>query len=224
MKHNRDWRRAALGCSFATLSFLAFASCEKAATAVDPARNAPQKDEVTTDVLARVGDVTIKRADLDARIMRLEGAARDRLADPQARRDLLAAMVQAELLALGALRRGYDKAPDAQRAIKQALVTEIVRRDIDESAAAPPVTEAEIADYYAGHPDEFRLPDRVISLPDARAAIRDKIERGRRGQRRQDLVTELRREIPVELHEDRVGGTPTPRPEAHSGSRQDATP
>ena len=98
---------------------------------------------------------TITSDQLAARFAQLPAPLRARLT-PQARRAELDRMVHFELLAQEAAREGLANDPDVIAAKKRVMVEKLLSRI---APSAP--TEAEIADYFQKHQDQFSRPAEV---------------------------------------------------------------
>jgi parvulin-like peptidyl-prolyl isomerase len=91
-------------------------------------------------------------------------------------KDLVEKAIRFEVLAKEARDRGYDTHPSVIRAAKQEMVSRMLRDNVQLNAADIP--DSQIQQYYSGHLDEFRRPDRlhlravfVRSAPRAREVL-----------------------------------------------------
>ena len=125
-------------------------------------------------ILAKVGDRTITVADYALVLDRMDRFERLRYQTPDRRRALLDELVNAELLAREAERRGLDKEPATQAYVSQLLVDEVRRRLRSQLPNPEDISLADVQAYYAAHRDEFRAPElrriAVIALPNEAAA------------------------------------------------------
>ncbi len=125
-------------------------------------------------VVARVGDVTITLGDFAAALERMNQFDRLRYQTKERRRELLQELIEVELLAQEARRRGLDQKPEVQERIRQVL-REAMQAEA-RSDVPPPAgySAAEVQAYYEAHADEFREPERrrvsAIVLDDAAQA------------------------------------------------------
>jgi hypothetical protein len=111
-------------------------------------------------VLARVGDHAITLGDYAAALERMNEFDRMRYQSPERRRDLLNEMIDFELLATEAQRRGLDKTPETEEALRQLLRDALLndaRKGLPTPAELP---VAEVRAYYDTHLAEFREPER----------------------------------------------------------------
>jgi hypothetical protein len=111
-------------------------------------------------VLARVGEKVITLGDYAAALDRMDEFERLRYQSPERRKMLLDQMIDTELLAQEAKRRGLDKRPDTQERLRQILrdaLLEKARADLPPPAEIP---EPEVRAYYEAHKTEFDDPER----------------------------------------------------------------
>lgn len=116
--------------------------------------------ELAAKVLARVGDREITLGDFAAAFARMDRFERLRYETPERRKQLLQELINAELLAAEARRRGLDKDPAVRARIRQALRDELLA-DLRRTAPGPEdVPAAEVRAYYDGHKGDFVTPER----------------------------------------------------------------
>ncbi|HTU57357.1 MAG TPA: peptidylprolyl isomerase [Polyangiales bacterium] len=111
-------------------------------------------------MLARVGDRTITLGDYAAALERMDSFERSRYQSAERRRLLLNEMVDLELLAQEARRRGLDKQPETQERLRQMLRDELLRDARKEVANPNDIPESEVRAYYDQHKEEFDDPER----------------------------------------------------------------
>jgi hypothetical protein len=126
-------------------------------------------------VVARVGDDTITLGDYAAVLERMNQFDRLRYQTQDRRRALLDEMIDVELLAQEARRRGLDKRADVQEAIRQILRDAILAEA--RSNVLPPggYSAAEVRAYYDANADQFQEPERrrvsvIVMGDEAKAA------------------------------------------------------
>jgi hypothetical protein len=116
--------------------------------------------ELAAKVLARVGDREITLGDYAAALERMDRFERLRYQTPERREKLLEEMVNSELLAAEARRRGLDRDPAVRARIRQALRDEL----LDEMGRAAPgpegVPDKAVRAYYDQHRADFATPER----------------------------------------------------------------
>lgn len=125
-------------------------------------------------MVARVGDENITLGDYALAIERMDPFDRLRYQTTEKRRELLNNMIDLELLAAEAKRRGLGNDAETQEAVRQvlrdALLAE-VHRPLPPPAEIP---QSEIQAYYEAHIEEFREPERrrvsVVALDDGEKA------------------------------------------------------
>lgn len=116
--------------------------------------------EQAQQVLAQVGDVKITLGDYAASLERMDSFERLRYQSPDRRRLLLNEMVDLELLAQEARRRGLDQKPETQERLRQLLREELLRQVRHEVPAPNDLPPADVRKYYDEHKAEFDEPER----------------------------------------------------------------
>jgi peptidyl-prolyl cis-trans isomerase C len=112
------------------------------------------------EVLVIVGDRTITLGDYVATLQRMDRFERLRYQSEERQKGLLDEMIEVELLAQEARRRGLDKDPEVELQLAQALRDELLRKL--EADLPPPeaIGEREVLDYFRSHQEEFKEPER----------------------------------------------------------------
>src|SRR6478609_9336574 len=124
------------------------------------ARTAMLTTELASQVLAKVGDREITLADYAETLERMDPFERLRYQSPDRRKQLLNEIIQVELLAEEAKRRGLDKLPETQERIRQMLRDELLR-DMRQKLPGPAdIPDAEVRAYFDAHHEEFKEPER----------------------------------------------------------------
>jgi DNA-directed RNA polymerase subunit F len=125
-------------------------------------------------VLAKVGDRTITLGDFVAAIEHMDQFDRLRYQSPERRRELLAEMINVQLLADEAEAKGYDKDPHVQQEVRAILRDAMLAEAHKGAPSANEISEAEVRAYYDRNRASFRDPERrrvsVIVLRDADSA------------------------------------------------------
>ncbi len=126
-----------------------------------------QRDPVTGltpsesgEILVTVGQRSITLGDFVATLLRMDRFERLRYQSEEGQKRLLDEMIEVELLAQEAERRGLEKDPKVQLRLQQAMRDELLRLV---EAKLPPVediSEREVREYYDAHRDEFKEPER----------------------------------------------------------------
>src|SRR6478609_8142304 len=126
-------------------------------SAAPPAKLTP---ELSRQVLAKVGDREITLGEYAETLERMDPFERLRYQSPDRRKQLLNEIIQVELLAEEAKRRGLDKLPETQERIRQMLRDELLR-DMRQKLPGPAdIPDAEVRAYFDAHHDEFKEPER----------------------------------------------------------------
>src|SRR5450432_1112569 len=116
--------------------------------------------ELARQVLAKVGDREITLGEYAETLERMDPFERIRYQSADRRRQLLNEIIQVELLAEEAKRRGLDKQPETQERLRQMLKEELLR-DLRRNVPGPSdIPEAEVHAYFDAHHDEFKEPER----------------------------------------------------------------
>lgn len=116
--------------------------------------------ELAKQVLAKVGEREITLGEYAETLERMDPFERIRYQSADRRKLLLNEIVQVELLAQEAKRRGLDKQPETQERLRQILKDELLR-DVRRDAPAPAdISDAEVHAYFDAHHEEFKEPER----------------------------------------------------------------
>ncbi|MEY4543825.1 MAG: hypothetical protein RL685_20 [Pseudomonadota bacterium] len=133
--------------------------------------------EQAAQVLARVGARTITLGDYAAALERMDPFERMRYQTDDRRQALLDEMINVELLAREAERRGLDRLPATQELVRQFQRDELLRRLRAALPAASELPAAAVQEYYREHRTEFFEPERrraaqiVLGEPGAAARV-----------------------------------------------------
>src|SRR5258706_5547054 len=129
------------------------APAPSASTSARPSGITP---ELARRVLAKVGEREITLGEYAATLERMDPFERLRYQSPDRRKQLLDELVDLELLAEEAQRRGLDKQPETQERVRQMLRDELLAQ-VRASVPAPnDISEADARRYYDEHRDDFR--------------------------------------------------------------------
>lgn len=148
---------------------LVFAGCRKETasgdgSAVSAGSKPDGKDPATaldpSKVLAKVGDRNITLGDYQAALARMDRFERLRYQTPERRRLLLDEMINVELLAREAERRGLQHEPETQAQIRMLQREEVLRRLRAEQPALEELPNSEVRAYYEAHRTEYSDPER----------------------------------------------------------------
>jgi hypothetical protein len=130
--------------------------------------------EQAARVVAKVGDKVITLGDYAAALDRMDQFDRLRYQSPERRRDLLKELVDIELLAAEARKRGLADEPKTQEALRQVL-RDALLADVHKTLPSPAEIPAEeVKAYYDAHAADYREPERrrvsAIVLDDEKKA------------------------------------------------------
>lgn len=112
------------------------------------------------EVLVTVGKRAITLGDFVATLVRMDRFERLRYQSEAGQKKLLDEMIEVELLAQEAERRGLDKDPKVELRLQQALRDELLRTVEARLPAAEEISEREVREYYEAHRAEFKEPER----------------------------------------------------------------
>jgi len=130
--------------------------------------------EQAAKVLAKVGDHTITLGDFVAAVEHMDQFDRLRYQSPERRRELLAEMINMQLLADEAHEKGYDQDPHVQQEIRAVLRDAMLAEAHKSAPSSNELPEAEVRAFYDANRATFRDPERrrlsAIVLADAASA------------------------------------------------------
>ncbi len=125
-------------------------------------------------VVAKVGERAITVGEFAKALDRMDQYDRLRYQSKERRRELLSEMVDVELLAQEAKRRGLDKEPEAQEQVRQILRDALLAEARQGVTSPAEIPADEVRAYYDGHLDKFAEPERrrvaAIVLSDKKKA------------------------------------------------------
>lgn len=116
--------------------------------------------ELAARVLAKVGDHPITLGQYAATLDRMDPFERLRYQSADRRKQLLNELIDLELLAEEARRRGLDRQPETQERVRQMLRDELLAQVRASLPAPADLPEADARRYYEEHRDDFREPER----------------------------------------------------------------
>lgn len=116
----------------------------------------------TSQVLVWIGNDPLTAADLQKRLQDIPEQFRAQYTTPEGKKTLLDRVIEEQVWYRSALHAGVDQRDELKQQIERTRKDLIVRTYVNEVMAAnPTVDDAEIADYYQAHLDEYRLPPTV---------------------------------------------------------------
>ena len=139
------------------------AACDRKQADSTPTEPSAAPSVVSVDrskVLAKVGDRTITLGDYAEALERMDEFERLRYQTKDRRRQLLDEMIDVELLAREAERRGLDQRPETQELLRQFLRDEVLRKLRDELPSVDELPEQDVRRYYDEHQPDFADPER----------------------------------------------------------------
>jgi parvulin-like peptidyl-prolyl isomerase len=110
--------------------------------------------------VAEVAGVKITIGDLESALTKQSPLMRKELDDPAKRKEFLDKLLNMEVLAAEAARRGYDKDPEAVSVLRNQLATLMHRRIADGIPETQPTEEA-LRAYYDANIESYRKPAKI---------------------------------------------------------------
>lgn len=120
--------------------------------------NGQEKEQPGEPVVAQVGSTAITAAQYKARLDEQAPFIRGRYTTLERKREFLDGMIQFEVLAQEAQRRGLDKDAEVQEALRKLMVQRLIRQVTEEMK---PPSEEEVRQHYEEHRSEFVRSEQV---------------------------------------------------------------
>lgn len=111
-------------------------------------------------ILAKVGDRPITLGDYAKALDRMDGFDRLRYQTKERRRELLNDMINVELLASEAKRRGLDKEPETEEAVRTLLRDAMLAETRSDLPTPAEIPAEEVRAYFEANSDKFSEPER----------------------------------------------------------------
>ena len=112
-------------------------------------------------VVAHVGDDVITADEFKKKLDETSPFLRARYNTLDRKKDFLKNLVRNELLVQEAEKRGLENAPAVREQMKRALVTELLRQQLDERLTGADISDADLKKFYDAHLDDFVKPERA---------------------------------------------------------------
>jgi len=127
-------------------------------------------------VAARVGDQILTIEEVERYVLTQAPARRQALRDVHQRKKLVETLARTKLLVRAARDSKLDRNPAVLQVVEQALITELLRVEVDSKLEPTDVTPADVDKYLKQHPDELERAEQVrvaaIVMKDAAEAHR----------------------------------------------------
>lgn len=127
-------------------------------------------------VVAKIGDHEITLGEIETRLAREPAVVRSQFASVQKRKEYLTSLVQFELLAAEAARRGLANDPEVLEAAKQAMIRKFMADAAVDSVKPEAFSDTDLKTYYDANPGLYHKPEQVevshILVKDAATAER----------------------------------------------------
>lgn len=122
---------------------------------------ATQPNEDLSATLAKVDGVTISVKQLQDSINRQSPYIRARYQSKEQKRVFLDNLIRFEVLAEEAERRGLDKDPEVVQTMKSAMITKLLKDELERGIKPEDVAEADMRAHFDAHQEEFNKPEEV---------------------------------------------------------------
>ena len=168
-------------------------------------------------VVATVGRTQITVGDVLREYENLEPAVRLRFSSVERKKELLKRLVQRELLAQEAAKRGLATHPAVVRRVRRALAETMAAELRQELVRLEDITEADVRAHFQQHREQWEGPDDQ-AYARARQPIRTRLFEQRRTAALKEYVARLRNAAKVEVDQQRLArleqdtDTATPQP------------
>ncbi len=118
-------------------------------------------DEQRAMVVARIGDYEISLGDVERQLASQPAFARARYRSLDKKVEFLNNLVQFELLAREAQKKGYDTDPDVVLAMKRAMIQKFTATDLQKLVTASKITDTDVQRYYDNNKSMFIKPEQI---------------------------------------------------------------
>lgn len=109
-------------------------------------------------VVATLGSTSITAVQYKARLDEQAPFVRSRYTTLERKKEFLDGLIQFEVLAQEAQRRGLDQDPEVREALRKLMVQRLIRQ---ETETQKPPSEAEVRQYYEAHRADYFRPEQV---------------------------------------------------------------
>jgi len=150
------------GAVLIAASSLSAATRSAARSGVRPHAKVASAAADSNQVLVRVGNETITRADVKRRIDSLPEQFRSNYATPEGRQQLLDRMVEEKVWMQMALKNGVEKRPQVRQQMEQQRRDLIIRTYLNDVMATNPApSDSDTKAYYDAHVADYKVPATV---------------------------------------------------------------
>jgi len=116
----------------------------------------------SSEVVARVGDVTITLGQFESYLNQQNRLVRARYKSMEQKKKLLQSLVEREAMVLEAKRLGLDKDPNVVRGLKKILARQLVNEEFNKKLAKQiEISEEQIKHFYDENHDRYHAPEKV---------------------------------------------------------------
>ncbi len=144
-----------------SLSMLAVASVCAFVLGCGGGKKSSHTETKTGPVVANVGEDTITADEFKKKLDETSPFLRARYNTVERKKEFLENLIRNELLVQEAEKRGLENSPAVREQVKRALVTELLRQQLDERLSGSDIAEADLKKFYDTHQDDFLKPERA---------------------------------------------------------------
>jgi parvulin-like peptidyl-prolyl isomerase len=158
----RSARRVAAVAMFTLAAASACRNRDGTGSAPPPSASAPfgLPPELAGKTLAKVGDRSITLGEYATVLARMDRFERLRYQTPDRRKQLLDEMINVELLAAEAERRGLSDRPETKELVRQILRDAVIQELREKGPGLADIPQGEVRAYYDAHRADFKEPER----------------------------------------------------------------
>jgi len=138
-----------------TSSLALFAAVCACALALGCNNKKSSHESKTGPVVAHVGDDTITADEFKKKLDETSPFLRARYNTIERKKEFLENLIRNELLVQEAEKRGLENTPAVREQMKRALVTELLRQQLDERLSGADIPDADLKKFYDTHQEDF---------------------------------------------------------------------
>jgi parvulin-like peptidyl-prolyl isomerase len=141
-----------------------------------PTTGSPEASQGNEEPVAIVNGEVITHQEFQRRIQQLAPFARARLSSIDKRKKYLDSVVQFEIMADEAEKRGYGDDPAVLQAMKDVMIRKMIQEEVRQRVSMSDISEEQVEKYYREHRNRYRKPESrrtALLLVDTEAEARD---------------------------------------------------
>ena len=144
-----------------TPSLLTLTFASACALALGCGKRSSSTETKSGPAVAHVGNDVITADEFKKKLDETSPFLRARYNTLDRKKEFLENLVRNELLVQEAEKRGLESAPAVREQVKRALVTELLRQQLDERLTGADIPDADLKKFYDTHQDDFVKPERA---------------------------------------------------------------